>query len=226
MFSTNMLDDSPKREAALSLLRAADLGVVGVNKHEPDAELKAKIGKVMRVLNDDEEDDDSVSVEAMRFALEHQAGSSSCELDSYDESLGTLIWLGLVGPVIEAMSTGSVLLVDELDASLHPALVSRLIALFDDPDTNPLRAQLIFNTHDVTVLGDSADPRLIERDQIWFTEKESDGSSRMYALSDFSPRKNEAIARRYLAGRYGGVPILSDSQFRDATEQFASIPED
>src|SRR5690606_8153123 len=97
---------------------------------------------------------------------------------------GTRVWYGLIGPVVDALELGSVFLADELDASLHPALVSQLIRLFQDPDTNPRRAQLIFNSHDATLMGDSVGERLLGRDQIWFTEKRADGSTRLYPLVD------------------------------------------
>ena len=84
--------------------------------------------------------------------------------------------------------------------------------------SNPRRAQLVFNSHDATVLGDSVGDRLIGRDQVWFTEKHSDGSTRLYPLADLDPRKEEAIGRRYLAGRYGARPILSRQEF-DATAE-------
>jgi AAA15 family ATPase/GTPase len=104
------------------------------------------------------------------------------------------------------------MLADELDASLHPALVAQLVRLFQDPQSNPRRAQLIFNSHDAALLGDTGTDSVLGRDQVWFTEK-AGGSSRLYALSDLAPRKDEAVGKRYLAGRYGAVPILSHSQF-------------
>ena len=104
-----------------------------------------------------------------------------------EESLGTLVWFGLVGPVIDALSDGSVLLADELDASLHPTLVQELVQLFQRPDTNPRQAQLIFNSHDVTILGEAGSDRLIGRDQIWLTEKRDDGSTSLYPLTDLDP---------------------------------------
>ncbi len=84
--------------------------------------------------------------------------------------------------------------VDEIDDSLHPLLVRRLVELFHNPKRNPHGAQLIMNTHDVTML----ETRLFRRDQIWFTEKESTGGSRLYPLSDYSQRKDEARAKGYL----------------------------
>lgn len=103
-------------------------------------------------------------------------------------------------------------LADELDASLHPALVR----LFQSPETNPRRAQLVFNSHDASLLGDTVGDRLLGRDQIWLTEKRHDGSTRLYPLVDLAPRKQEAIGKRYLAGRYGGTPILSPDEFAAA----------
>jgi AAA15 family ATPase/GTPase len=111
-----------------------------------------------------------------------------------------------------------VFLADELDASLHPALVAQLVRLFQDPKTNPHRAQLVFNSHDAMLLGESGSDRLLGRDQIWFTEKRGDGSTRLYPLADLDPRREEAIGRRYLAGRYGATPILSRDEF-DATAE-------
>jgi hypothetical protein len=94
--------------------------------------------------------------------------------------------------------------VDELDSSLHPLLVRRLISMFHDPVLNSGGAQLIFSTHDTSLL----DHRLFRRDQIWFTEKDGDQVTRLFPLTDFSPRKLEAWERGYLAGRYGAVPYF------------------
>ena len=96
---------------------------------------------------------------------------------------------------------------DEIDASLHPNLVRYLVHLFHTSRTNIRNAQLIFNTHDTTLL----DSDLFRRDQIWFVEKDNSGASHLYPLLDYSPRKDEALARGYLRGRYGAIPFLSDS---------------
>lgn len=100
--------------------------------------------------------------------------------------------------------------------------MGQLVRLFQDPATNVNRAQLIFNSHDPTILGDSVGDRLIGRDQIWFTEKVADGSSRLLSLTDQAPRKDEAIARRYLAGRYGATPILSRREFEQIAAAIAA----
>lgn len=90
------------------------------------------------------------------------------------------------------------------------------MGLFQNPETNQHNAQLIFNSHDSTLLGDAVADRLLGRDQIWFTDKRHDGVSRLYPLTDFDPRKQEAIAKRYLAGRYGAVPIIAAHEFETA----------
>ena len=123
-----------------------------------------------------------------------------------DESMGTRNLLFLTGPVLDILNKGMVLVVDELDSSLHPLLVRRLVELFQNPVVNQKGAQLIFTTHDTSLL----DPDLFRRDQIWFVEKDRDQASKLYPLSDFSPRKNEALERGYLMGRYGALPFLGD----------------
>jgi uncharacterized protein len=100
---------------------------------------------------------------------------------------------------------------------LHPALVDVLVDLFQSQKSNPNRAQLIFNSHEVRLMGDSSERRL-GRDQIWFTEKDDEGATYLHSLADVAPRREEAIARRYLAGRYGGTPIFSPRRLKETAE--------
>jgi uncharacterized protein len=226
--TVNMLDSDVARGRILALLRAADLGITGAQMRELDPTMKDRVRRAARVLVGEEgkpdggDLDEMLSIDGFGFSLTHRGVGEEIELQPSEESVGTLVWLGLVGPVIDALADGVVLLADELDASLHPALVARLVGLFQDPRTNPHRAQLIFNSHDPTILGDSGEDRLMGRDQIWFTEKLEDGSTRLYPLTDLDPRKHEAVGRRYLAGRYGAVPILSRQEFDRVGELIAS----
>ena len=143
------------------------------------------------------------------------AGSASFEL--HEESDGTQRLYGLVAPVLDVLREGRILVVDELDSSLHPLLVRRLISMFHDPALNEKGAQLVFSTHDTSLL----DHTLFRRDQVWFTEKAPDQATHLYPLTDFSPRKQEAWARGYLMGRYGAVPFFGESPVirKNATEQ-------
>lgn len=223
-FTTALLEDPERREQVLALLQAADLGITGATVREMDETLKERLEQAVRILTGEDGTDGEPVIEFQDFEvrLRHQGSDRDVELHSMDESLGTLVWFGLVGPVVEALADGSVLLADELDASLHPALVAQLVRLFQQPETNPRRAQLIFNSHDVSLLGEPGTDRLLGRDQVWFTEKRDDGSTRLYSLTDLDPRKDEAIGRRYLAGRYGATPILSRAEFDRAADMITA----
>lgn len=223
--TTEMLGDERRRAQVLTLLQAADLGIVGAQKHAPDPVMQERLRRAIRILNGLEgepDGDEGPTFEELGVRLTHRGVDEDVELDADDESLGTRVWFGLIGPVVDALENGSVFLADELDASLHPALVAELIRLFQDPATNPRRAQLIFNSHDASLLGDAIGDRLLGRDQIWFTEKRNDGTTRLYPLVDLEPRKQEAIGKRYLAGRYGAVPILSHQEFAAAAEMITA----
>jgi len=212
----------PLGQQIVSLLRAADLGATGARVLiDDDPHASESFVRVLRFGDSGPDPDDGSAVDFQdhEIRLTHRgAGGGKVEFPIAEESLGTNVWFGLIGPLIDALTQGSVLAADELDASLHPALVNQVVSLFQNPDTNPRRAQLIFNAHDVTLLGDSKDDRPLGRDQIWFTEKARDGATRLYPLSDHDPRKDEAIGKRYLSGRYGAFPILSESEFQDASQ--------
>lgn len=137
--------------------------------------------------------------------LRHRsAGERSVDFSLDEESNGTQKLFALAGPLLDVLKNGRVLVVDELDTSLHPALMRHVLGLFHDPATNPLGAQLIFTTHDTSVL----DRSLLRRDQVWFVEKDRAQQSRLYPLADFHPRKEESFGRGYLQGRYGAVPFV------------------
>jgi AAA15 family ATPase/GTPase len=112
--------------------------------------------------------------------------------------------------IFSALDEGSVYVVDELESSLHPLLASKVIQLFQDPASNPRGAQLIFTTHDAALLGDHPAMEPLRRDQVWFTEKDAYGATRLYPLTDYkAPRKGaEDLEHSYLEGRYGGIPTL------------------
>lgn len=208
--TAELLEQDDRRQQILGLLREADLGVTDVSRRAFDPEFKEKLEKVLDIFRgeDPEEDLEEYELADFELRLKHRAGVREVDLSVDQESWGTMIWFGLIGLIVDALRSGSVLLADELEASLHPALVAVLVDLFQSPKSNPRRAQLIFNSHEVTLMGDSGE-RPLGRDQIWLTEKDENGSSRLYSLVDLAPRREEAIARRYLAGRYGGTPIFS-----------------
>ena len=125
------------------------------------------------------------------------------------ESAGTLKMLSLYQSVKDALTNGSVLFVDELNARLHPTMVSNIIHTFTNKDLNPNGAQLVFTTHDAIQL----DTNSLRRDEIWFVEK-INGQSHLYSLADFVDedgkkiRKDENYQKNYLVGKYGAIPNL------------------
>lgn len=139
-----------------------------------------------------------------QFVHNTEHGSASFEL--HEESQGTQRLYALAAPVLDVLKHGRLLIVDELDSSLHPLLVRRLVRMFHQPELNPQGAQLLFTTHDTSLL----DRTLFRRDQIWFTEKDRDQATRLYPLTDFSPRESEAWEKGYLIGRYGAVPFFNE----------------
>ncbi len=149
------LVESPERERVLAMIRAADLGVTDVHRESADPEFVERVRRAVRILNGVEGEPDGTDAE--QFVVEDfvrltHCGPDGCaQLDPDEESLGTLVWMGLIGPALDALDGGHVLLADELDASLHPRLGEQIIRLFQDPVTNPNGAQLIFNAHNPRV---------------------------------------------------------------------------
>ena len=125
-------------------------------------------------------------------------------LDWWAESDGTRKLFAYAASVMQTLRSGAVLVVDELHNHLHPQLVRFLVELFHSPETDAESPQLVFTTHDTSVL----DPQLLRRDQVWFCERK-ERSTRLFRLTDYSPRKGEEnFARRYLSGRYGALPYV------------------
>jgi hypothetical protein len=179
--------DDAERGVALGMLRLADLGIDDVEIVDDGLDLVPRIRMV------------------------HRAAGQRLPFEIADESAGTRTWFALIGPVLRALRTGQVLLFDEIDASLHPRLSMHLIGLFQSPETNPRAAQLIFTTHDTSLLGH------LNRDEVWFTEKGSDGATRLNALADFGGdkvRRSTNLEKAYLQGRFGAVPEIDETFIR------------
>ena len=200
-FSMQMLKHEARRKAICEFLRAADISIA-------DIEVATKQAIVHTIQFDlatgkREEAVGEQAVDEVKF--HHITENGKAVFDLKDESSGTQQLLFLTGPILDILNKGLTLVVDELDTSLHTLLVQALIRLFHRPEVNTGGAQLIFTTHDTSLLDAYG---LFRRDQIWFVEKHLDQSSSLYPLLDFSPRKNEALERGYLQGRYGALPFL------------------
>jgi ABC-type lipoprotein export system ATPase subunit len=177
----------------------------------------ADIGIVdMRVVRIESQDDQEVYLRT-RIQLKHKSSISDAWLPLEEESQGTQKLFRMAVPVLQALHEGSVLIVDELEASLHPSLAQEIVNLFNSPSKNPHNAQLIFSTHDTNLLGTTLGEPVLRRDQVWLTEKDPEGGTVLYPLSNYKPRKSENLERGYLQGRYGAIPFLG--RFAWASEE-------
>lgn len=121
------------------------------------------------------------------------------------ESSGTQRFFSRIGGWLQALENGSLLVVDEIERSMHPLLTRRLIEMVQDSSINTSGAQLLFTTHDALLL----DLNLMRRDQIWFAEKNDRScATELYSLASFSPRKGENVRKGYLQGRFGAIPFI------------------
>jgi AAA15 family ATPase/GTPase len=121
------------------------------------------------------------------------------------ESAGTQRLVSLALPILDALKTGHVLFIDEIDARLHPLITSTIIGLFNSKRSNPRNAQLIFTTHDTNLLSN----KRFRRDQIWFVEKDKFGATHLYSLAEFKVRNDASFEEDYIRGRYGAIPYIS-----------------
>ena len=218
--TAGLLEDPSTAARVLELVRVADLGIADIQLDESRRRLdETQRTEVARLL-----EGQPSAVSAIRELLHlepgivfvHGSAGGSTPLELDDESRGTLAWFDLIGPLVAALDDGGVLVVDEIDASLHPLLVRQLVRLFRNGETNPKGAQLIFTTHDTSLLARHRSEEVLRRDEIWFTEKDEQGATALYPLTDFRPREGLNWERRYLGGSVGAVPFLDDEDFEAA----------
>ncbi|MEV4037184.1 AAA family ATPase [Streptomyces umbrinus] len=187
-FTAGELLKEDVRDRIEELLRVADLGIRG-------AEVEQQPGQSPKVR------------------LLH--GGDSGEPVAFDwqrESFGTRSWFALIGPLLLALDRGAVLLIDELDASLHPRFAAEVVRLFQAPWVNTKGAQLVFTSHDPSLLKSPRGGRPLEPGQIWLTEKDDSGATELYPLSDVDPGPEEDLSDSYLAGAFGAVPRVTQGQ--------------
>lgn len=200
-YSTQRIQSDRGRAEIVAFLGAADVGISSVSAKP----VKGVINRVVFDASTGQTSTNFQDTELLMPEFTHRHGELSVGFGLEDESQGTQKLYALAGPVLDILEKGQTLVIDELDRSLHPLLCRQIVDAFHDPKRNKYGAQLIFTTHDTSLL-DTANFR---RDQIWFAEKGANQVSSLTPLSDFSPRSKEALEKGYLGGRYGGVPILS-----------------
>ena len=136
-----------------------------------------------------------------------KTGGRYVEFNVYEESTGTIKTLHLLGHFFEILKRGKTLVIDELESSLHPAITTFLVKLFNSKEHNRRNAQLIFTTHDTTLLN----PELLRRDQIYICSKRPNKHTVLTSLLDFDIREDSDFKSAYLSGRVGGVPYIDET---------------
>ncbi|MFN3309756.1 MAG: AAA family ATPase, partial [Anaerolineales bacterium] len=194
-----------------NLIRVADLGILDLGVRTisiDDPEIPDQLRKIVLKMQGDEPSTGEVSVKSIEtvhqmFDGETLADQVKFDLDEH-ESEGTKKFFYLLGPLFDSLDNGNVLVVDEFEARLHPVLSREIIRLFNSPKTNPKNAQLVFTTHDASLLGEG----ILRRDQIWFTEKNRYGETELYSLAEMKERNDASFEKNYVHGRYGAIPLI------------------
>ena len=204
-------------QESLSLFQKLKLGFTGINVKEAEFstnELPSNLPDNMRTkLIKELQGKTLVSIKTVH----NKYGQNGQIIDDVlfdkdeQESEGTKKIIDLSGPIFDSLLLGKVLIIDELDAKLHPLITIQIIKLFNDPQTNPNNAQLFFATHDTNLLNSE----LFRRDQIWFAEKDEIEQTDLYSLIEFKlpdgskVRNDSNLERNYIRGRYGAIPFIT-----------------
>lgn len=206
-FSASLCEKESTKDLILSFLKAADFNIhdIQVDKEKFDPELLPNEipDSVKEKIIEDLKDKDIFELKTI-----HKTSSNKLvSLEFKEESDGTQKFFSFAGPWIDALQNGYILVIDELHDNLHPKMVKYLVDLFHNDKSNPKNAQLIFTTHETSILNQD----VFRRDQVWFCEKTNEQATELYPLTDFSPRKGrENIEQGYLSGRYGALPFVRD----------------
>lgn len=209
-FSIQKVQDQTSRPQIINFLASADISI-------EDISIESKKGFRQRLNLSASGSSSDSSIEPTEILVpmfHHKTSNGSAVFEIHEESLGTQRLFALAGPILDILEQGKTLVYDELDSSLHTLLARKLVELFHNPTANKYGAQLIFSTHDTTLLQND----LMRRDQVWFIEKDDQQASKLYPLTDFSPRKKEDLERGYLVGRYGAIPFLQGLDFAEGTD--------
>jgi len=211
-FTISLLQQDLARPLLMNFIRHADLGIEDmiVDELPIDEEMQKRISiELQRKLS---------ASKGYKISSVHQKFQDGIKVGEElfdfftEESEGTKKFFRIAGPLLDCIMRGYVVVMDELDAKLHPLLTKAVVGLFNSADLNPKNAQLIFATHDTNLLNDGK----FRRDQIWFTEKTQQAASDLYSLAEIKlpkgtkVRKDEAFEKNYIKGRYGAIPFIGD----------------
>ena len=202
-------DNENLKEFALKLLKEADILIKDMTVNYEEKEMNGIL--LNTISQDSSKTEEKFKVRNVNIELEHEVidgnKKRTYKLNFNDESSGTKVLFAFAPFLKRAFDNTKIIVVDELEKSMHPVLVEFIVKLFDNKKINKANSQLIFTTHATNLLN----LELLRRDQIWFTEKNpKNGVSDLYPLDSFSVRKDENIQKGYINGRYGAIPFIKD----------------
>lgn len=215
-YTMKKMEDETFKSEIVKLVKTADIGIEDIKLQTEDIPLDV-LEKMPLSDKFKEEILKDGGLQSIALNTYHKVydehndeiGKAIFELDD-EESVGTRKFFNMSAPIINTLQEGKILLIDELDASLHPILTKHLIRLFNDEKINTKRAQLIFATHDTNLLK----PYIFRRDQIWLCEKDKYGATQTYSLAQIKGvLKNEDFEKQYIQGKYGAIPYLGKFEF-------------
>lgn len=209
-FTTKNFANGRYRAAILRLLRQLDLGIHDLEIEDPAAVPGSASAPPFPEPKELPWPWERPKRQAVRAIHRTSTAGGEGEFHAFDldrhESEGTKRLFAISGPIVDALTHGRVLFLDEFDARLHPLISCNLLKLFCSREHNPNNAQLIVATHDTNLL--SGD--LFRRDQVWFTEKDVSGATKLVSLAEYRVRNDASFERDYLRGRYGAIPFPGD----------------
>jgi uncharacterized protein len=208
-YSINACHDDEKKKHILAFMNEADISISDIQMETRDFSPEDLPSDMPEEIKEDiRRSMDGKKMTRVGFLHPVDGGDSHVSLSLEDESDGTSKLFAYAGPWLNILSKGQIIIADELDNSLHPKIMRYLLSMFHKDKTNPKNGQLIFTTHDTSLL----DQDLVRRDQVWFVEKDTSNTSQLYPLTDFKPRAGEALQKGYLSGRYGALPYISEAE--------------
>ena len=208
-YTAQLLQKEQTRSRVMEFIRAIDLPIQGFRIEEKPHEIPDEMRRVLsdKILSQMTEQAKGKTKYRV-FTAHHNEDGEVVELELEEESDGTQVMFGLAGPIIEVLENGETLLIDELSNSLHPLLLKGLVSLFHDERQNPKGAQLIFTSHETSIISKD----FMHKDQIWFIERPNNQHTKLTPMSDFKVREMGAFQRAYLGGKYGAIPNVRRMQ--------------
>jgi AAA15 family ATPase/GTPase len=208
-FTVSRFADGKFRPEIIQLVKELDLGINDIfheNIDQSKVVLPANLPDELKNLITKNIQGGLTAIKTIHQKWDADKLTGTATFDMGDESEGTQKLFFLAGPVLDTLSNGRILLVDEMEARLHPLMTCAIIGLFNSLETNKKHAQLIFTTHDTNLLSN----KIFRRDQIWFVEKDRQGCSHLYSLSELKVRNDASFESDYIEGRYGAIPFIGN----------------